>query len=184
MSVLRSRHPLPDLLPGIQGSPIHVRFRADLSISRGRLLSRVEAGQPVHAATFLRKRLIVLDSALLAEPEELNRILLHEIWHFVWLRLGNPSRRAWESILAAEFRGGAHGELGWSAEWRKNLLVPHDPARRTRRWREYACESFCDSGAWVLSASRTHREHTLTSPHRRLRAKWFRNLLLACPLPV
>ena len=160
----------------LRGSPIEVRFVDDPRAFRGRLLTGDERGRPVHAGTFLRKRLIVLDRALLAAPREFDRIFIHELFHFAWLRLGNSSRRDWERLLAAEIRSGAKGELGWSAEWRKLELRRHDVARRTRRWREYACESFCDTAAWILSRGR-HAEHTLTAGARRPRRQWFCNFL-------
>ena len=96
----------------------------------------------VHAGTFLRRREIVLDAGLLACPGELARILIHELYHFVWLRLDNHTRRSYEDLVAEEIRKSARGELGWSAEWRKWDLRRADPAGRTRRWREYCCESF------------------------------------------
>jgi hypothetical protein len=131
----------------------------------------------VHAGSFLRKRLVVLDRALLEAPRELARIVAHELFHFAWLRLGNPSRRAWERLLAAEIRAGVKGELGWSAEWRKDELRRPDPARRTRRWRAYACESFCDTAAWLLAGAGRHAEFTLPAGARRARRRWFSNLL-------
>ena len=159
-----------------RGAPIEVRFLDDPRAWRGRLLTGDERGRPVHAGTFLRRRLIVLDRALLDAPRELARILAHELFHFVWLRLGNPSRREWEKLLAAEIRAGAAGELGWSAEWRKGELRRPDRARRTRRWREYACESFCDTAAWLLCGGR-HTQFTLGKQARAARRAWFCNLL-------
>ena len=92
--------------------PLRVRFLASPRAYRGRLKSGSGPGTPVHAGTFLRKREIVLDTALLASPGELLRILTHEMYHFVWLRLGNPARASYERLLAAEIRRGARGELG------------------------------------------------------------------------
>jgi hypothetical protein len=131
----------------------------------------------VHAGSFLRKRLMVLDRALLETPAELARIVAHELFHFAWLRLGNSTRRAWERLLESEMRSGVEGELGWSAEWRKAELRRPDLARRTRRWRQYACESFCDTAAWLLAGAGKHAEFTLSSPARRARRRWFGNLL-------
>jgi hypothetical protein len=124
----------------------------------------------------MRQRKIVLDRALLDTPREFGRILAHELFHFVWLRLGNPVRHDWERLLAAEIRSGARGELGWSAESRKRALSRADRVRRTRRWREYICESFCDTAAWMLSAGR-HAEFTLAAAARRARRQWFCNFL-------
>lgn len=117
---------------------------------------------------------MILDSALLDDPAEMARILGHELFHFVWIRLGNPVRRSWENVLEAEFEARARGELGWSAEVRKRNLRAGDLSRRTRRWREYVCESFCDSAACFLAAA-DHPEFTLALRYRRYRANWFRN---------
>ena len=104
-----------------------MRFLPCLTAHRGRLLSEdEETGQPVFAGSFLRKREIVLDSALLDDAGERARILLHELFHFVWLRLGNPGRREWSLVLEREFSSRARGELGWSSEWRKRALLAAD----------------------------------------------------------
>ncbi len=73
-----------------------------------------------------------------------------------------------------ELRHRARGELGWSAEWRKKALGIEDPARRTRRWREYCCESFCDTAAWLFAEAGEHEELTLGKSHREARREWFR----------
>jgi hypothetical protein len=146
-----------------EGEPIEVRYRAGL---------RDTAGNPAHAATYLRRRLIVLDRALLRQRREQRRILLHELFHFVWVRLGNPRRLAWESLLREEWRKGARGEAGWSAEWRKRELSARDVAARTRRWREYCCESFCDTAAAIYTGETG--ENTLAARWRPGRAGWFR----------
>ena len=119
-----------------------VRYRAGLVDT---------AGNPAHAATFIRKRLILLDKALRDDPAEHARILCHERFHFIWARLGNPLRLSWETLLKSE--GQARGETGWSAEWRRQKLIPADLANRTRKWREYCCESFCDTAAWVITGA-------------------------------
>ena len=54
----------------------------------------------VHAATFIRQRRIVLDAELLRSDAELRRILIHELFHFVWARLANAVRRSFEELLA------------------------------------------------------------------------------------
>jgi hypothetical protein len=160
----------------LRGEPIEVRFVDDPRAWRGRLLTAGERGRPVHAGTFLRRRLIVLDCALIRAPREFSRILVHELFHFAWLRLGNPLRREWERLLETEIRAGVRGELGWSAGWRKDELRRADSAHRTPRWREYACESFCDTAAWVLAGGR-HGEFTLAARARGPRRRWFCNLL-------
>ncbi|MGQ9917248.1 MAG: hypothetical protein ACUVS7_07510, partial [Bryobacteraceae bacterium] len=118
---------------------------------RGRLHLGKGPGQPVHAASFLRRRWVVLDRELADDPDELARVALHEIFHFVWIRLNNGERRRWEHLIAGETAAGARGELGWSAEWRRNALRQDDLRRRSRRWRDYVCESFCDSAAWAFA---------------------------------
>ena len=133
-------------------------------------------GSPVHAGTFLSQNLIVLDSALKKRPRELRRILLHELAHFTWWRLGNPKRLSYERLLAAELEKNIAGELGWSSEWRKQELSPADRKQRTRKWREYCCESFCDSAAWFHSAPGRHPEWTLPASSRKARRAFLRAL--------
>jgi hypothetical protein len=160
-------------MPPVAGRPIRIAFRPALTAKGGVLLSRKDAGMPVHAATFIRRRRIVLDSGLKTQPRELERILLHEIFHFVWLRLGNSKRRSYENLIAKELRRRAPGELGWSAEMRKRKLSIRDRVARTRLWREYCCESFCDSAAWLLAGLSRHAEFTLPRFHRGARRRWF-----------
>ena len=143
-----------------------MEFLPKLTSSRGRLHSGHPRGQAVHAGTFLRKRTIVMDAELMREPAEFQRILIHELFHFVWMRLGNPRRRAWQQLIENELKQGARGELGWSAEWRKLT------GRRSGRiWREYLAESFCDTAAWFY-ARQTHDEFTLAERFRASRARW------------
>lgn len=117
---------------------------------------------------------MALDRALSERPRELARIFVHELFHFAWIHLGNGERRDWEAVLMAE-RG--RGELGWSAELRKLKLTPSDAANRTRRWREYACESFCDTAAWLFAGAARHEEVTLAARWRERRKRWFRRFL-------
>jgi hypothetical protein len=124
---------------------------------------------PVHAGAFLRERRIALDCT----PAEFPRIFVHELFHFVWLRAGNRVRHSYEEVLRREHQAKARGELGWSAEWRKQRLGAGDIARRTRRWREYCCESFCDTAAWMYSGVRRHDEFTLSRRYRGFRQRWF-----------
>lgn len=123
----------------------------------------------VHAAAFLRERRIAFDCA----RREFPRILVHELFHFVWLRAGNTVRRSFEELLRREREAGARGELGWSAEWRKRALAPADITVRTRKWREYCCESFCDTAAWMYSGTVAHSEFTLSRRFRDFRQRWF-----------
>ena len=171
-------------LPAAHGEPIRFSFRPALSAHRGGLLSGKKRGSEVHAATFLREREVVLESELLRNPRELSRIVVHEIFHFAWLRLGNPRRLSFEQIIRQEMERRVRGELGWSAETRKESLAPGDRRQRTRRWREYACESFCDTAAWLFSGVREHEEFTLASRSRIARAAWFRNAGLGSGISI
>ena len=166
--------------PRIEGLPIEITFWRTLRAHRGKLLvGEEERGREVHAASFLRRRRIVLDSDLLKRLAELRRIPTHELFHFAWVRLGNPRRQSFERLLQGEMRGRVRGELGWSAEHLKTALDRGDPADRTRRWRGYVCESFCDTGAWMFSSSKPrHGEFTLSARARRKRREWFENLAI------
>lgn len=150
-------------MPPLVGAPVQVGVVRGLRDRRG----------PVHAGTFLRERRIALDCTRAEFP----RIFVHEVAHFIWLRLGNPARRSYEDVVRAEIAGAARGELGWSAEWRKNALRARDIAGRTRRWRDYCCESFCDTAAWLYSGIGRHREFTLGARRRRARRTWFAEVL-------
>jgi hypothetical protein len=83
-----------------------------------------------------------------------------------------------------ELRCGISGELGWSAEWRKLALKPSDVTKRTRRWREYCCESFCDTAAALYSGVRRHSEFTLPVAGRRARRAWFDSQIGGKPVPI
>src|SRR5713226_3326833 len=145
-----------------------------LAEKRRKLLVGVdEEDSGMHAAAFVVRRHIVIDEALFRR-RDLARILYHEIFHFVWARLGNPLRLSYEHLLESEWKEGARGELGWSAEQRKLALAPTDVRRRTRQWADYICESFCDSAAWFcLGARRNHPEWTLKQRFRSRRRRWF-----------
>ena len=135
-------------VPTLRGTPIRVVLEAQLTASRGRLLSgSPQFGHPVHAASFIRQRKIVIETQLLGQPELFRFILLHEIFHFVWARLGNGKRAAWTRIIEREREVEAKGELGESASIKKSLR----PQPGTRLWRDYVCESFCDSAAHFYS---------------------------------
>jgi len=147
------------VLPPLDGRPVRVAVRRSLG--------------PYHASTSIRRRTILLDGGVLARRGEFERILIHELFHFVWVRLSNAVRHDWEDVLRAEVRGGRRGELGWSSEWRKDSLAPDSSRRRDARWRRYACESFCDTAAWIFAGIRTHDEFTLRSRARETRRRWF-----------
>ncbi|MGA3027400.1 MAG: hypothetical protein ABSF98_21795 [Bryobacteraceae bacterium] len=165
---------LPRRVPVFDGPGIRVTFREDLRTAGRRLYSgprarRMRGGQEVHAATFIRQRRIVLDRALLRRRGELGRILVHELFHFVWVRLSNAQRDGYGAALADELEARARGELGWSAQMRKGMLA----SRAGRAWREYVCESFCDTAAWLYSGVKRHQEFTLAPRFRERRAAWF-----------
>jgi hypothetical protein len=153
---------------------VYIRFRPALTADRRHLYSNSSLGQPVFAGSFIRKREIILDRELERQPRELARILVHELFHFAWVRLGNPARRAYEAIVRGEWKQRARGELGWSAESRKRALRVHAPGARSPAWRDYLCESFCDTAAWLYSGVRRHPEYTLAARHRERRRDWFR----------
>ena len=166
----RSVKSLQQRLPDFEGRAIRIRFLPGLTAGSRKLYSKRSYGRPVYAGTFIRKRRMVLDSELAEKPRELARILTHELFHFVWARLGNQKRRSYEELLRQEWKERARGELGWSAESRKSIL-PRRPDRA--HWRDYLCESFCDTAAWMYSGVDRHPEFTLANRHRDRRAEWF-----------
>jgi hypothetical protein len=171
--------------PLFEGRPIRLRFLPDLRRCRGKLLSGSTIGEEVHAAADLERRVIILDRALTSSDGELRRILLHEIFHFVWRRLSTHGRRGYEALIANEFGSGARGELGWSSEMRKRRLAWTDTVSRNRRWREYLCESFCDTASWVYADMTDHPEFTLAPRFRRRRRTWLVTFVSQCTrLPV
>ncbi len=173
--------PVARTLPDFDGRAIEVAFLPALRARRGRLHSGAsEPGQPVHAASFIRERKIVLDSSLRSSRGELTRVLLHELFHFAWARLGNPARRSFERVLEAELAVHARGELGWSAETRKRICQ----SGGRRAWRDYLCESFCDSAAWFFGGLRRHEEVTLAKRHRERRAAWFAGRFAGPSIPI
>jgi hypothetical protein len=164
-------------LPPFAGNPISLSFQPQLTAYRGGLLSgSPQLGVEVHAAAFIRRRQIVMENALLRNPDTLRLILTHEIFHFVWARLGNSPRREYADILARELRAGARGELGESAGIKKDALgkLPFDSElSKSDRWRDYVCESFCDTAAYFYSESLGHAEFQLAARWRQIRRRWF-----------
>ncbi len=167
--------PIAAMLPALEGSPVTVAVREELHVKRGRLAPEGAGAHSVSGAANIRARQILLESALFDQPAELRRILVHELFHFVWVRLPNQVRREYEEIVRREIEGRARGELGWSAEQRKFALSQPDSANRTRKWRDYICESFCDTAGWWFGSLENHPEFTLARRHRTRRADWYRN---------
>jgi len=162
-AVLKARaRPVLRRLPCLVGQPIRIHQHPGLRDRHG----------PVHAGAFLRERRIAFD----CRAREFARIFTHEVFHFVWLRLGNARRRSYEALVRREIAVGARGELGWPSEYRKRDLRDGDAGRRSRRWREYCCESFCDSAAWLYSGVRRHEEFTLSGRYSAGRRGWFAKL--------
>lgn len=157
-------------LPPVAGAAIRLHAVNNLMDARG----------AVHAAAYLRERRIAFDCTAAEFP----RIFVHELFHFVWARAGNPARWRYERLLREERRARARGELGWSAEWRKRALTAAEVRGRGRRWREYCCESFCDTAAWLYSGTARHPEFTLGAEWRRRRKTWFLREVGGGPLPV
>ena len=167
------------------GDPIRIRFLASLTADRRRVYSKQSRGQPVHAGTHIRTREIVLDSDLVGHTKEMARILTHEVFHFTWVRLGNRNRKLYGEMIRREFAEGARGELGWSAEWRKRLLRERSgDAYSGSLWREYLCESFCDTAAWMFAGIAKHDEFTLAQRYRSRRARWFQSMLSGSRIPI
>jgi hypothetical protein len=128
----------------------------------------------VHAASFLRDRKIILDTDLLGRPRLLRLILLHEIFHFVWVRLGNGKRQEFAAMLKREQISRASGEIGESSGVLKQRLLDRGAPCTSRAWRDYVCESFCDTGAWLYAGARTQSGGTLAARWRDRRERWFR----------
>ena len=155
------------MLPPLSGPPIRVELRNSLG--------------PHHAATSIPRRLILLDRGVLSTRGDFERILIHEIFHFAWVRLSNQSRRDWETLLSSERQ---KGELGWSAEWRKLKLTVSDRRQRTPKWKRYARESFCDSAAYLFSELKHHDEFTLPQKSRLARKSWFQKTFASRPIAI
>jgi hypothetical protein len=162
--------PLLARLPRMAGQPVSIRDGPGLVDRRG----------PVHAGAFLRSRRILVNCSRV----EFARVFVHELFHFVWLRLGNSRRWSYEDLIDAELAAHARGELGWSAEWRKAALGAAYRRNRSRVWREYCCESFCDSAAWLYSGRRVHEEFTLAPRFCGRRRDWFTHIAESGPLSI
>lgn len=157
-------------LPPLVGKPLRLEIRPTLTACGGKLLTKQpNRGHAVFAASFIKRREIVVEEELLTESKALRGILMHELFHFVWVRAGNEVRRNYAVLLSEELVRGARGELGESSEVSKSKLS--GPGHGTQ-WKHYVCESFCDTAAWYFSGNRNGTAH-LGRGWRKGRADWF-----------
>ena len=158
------------------GSPIHLEFLPALTAHRGALLSKGGRGRPVYAASFLRERRVVLEDSLTRDPPRLRLIFTHEVLHFAWWRLGNTRRTDFGALLTEECAARPRGELGESSLVAKDAYLSGSGEGKPRLWRDYVCESFCDTGAWLFSGVEDHDSFQLAARWKSRRAAWFRSL--------
>ncbi len=123
----------------------------------------------MHAASYIRERSIVLESCLLKNRSLFRFILVHELFHFVWVRLNNAKRAEFGQILSRERKSKAKGELGESSEARK----AQRPEPGSALWKDYACESFCDTAAFFYSGVNRCSTTALSDPWLSRRKRWF-----------
>jgi hypothetical protein len=165
-------------LPAIAGSPLALEFLPQLTAERGKLLSGQPArGIAVYAASFIPQRRIVIEAELLQQPDTLRLCLTHEIFHFVWPRLGNRLRDLYRQVLADEQACHARGEIGESSSVAKSRLP--DSAKFPANLplaRHYACESFCDTAAWLYSGVNSHPQFKLAARWRERRKSYFETI--------
>ncbi|WP_155121451.1 hypothetical protein [Bryobacter aggregatus] len=110
-----------------------------------------------------------MDLSLVDHAPDLVAIFAHEVYHFVWRRLGHPLRAEWMELLNTEKRP---KHAGLSSELRYAEFL----ARKTKAaWKNYGCEAFCDTAA-VLS----HTE----KPISLRRKQWFLRLIKERKLPL
>lgn len=157
----------------VANAPIFVEATPSLTAHRGRLLTGEARGTPIHAASFIRQRRIILESQLLSNPAAAQSILLHELFHFIWTRLGNAHRRSFTHLIAQEIVRHAAGEIGESCAVAKSRWKSHSSLTL---WKNYVCEAFCDTGACIYSSKPP--SHTLAGRWLARRRAWF---LCNCP---
>ncbi len=127
----------------------------------------------MYAASLIRERKIILERALLVHRGTFRLILIHELFHFVWPRLGNSSRKSFEALLFEEEKHGARGDLGESSGVKKKLLSRPDGAARPGLWRDYVCECFCDTAAWFYARLEPDEGFQLAKRWKDRRREWF-----------
>jgi hypothetical protein len=76
----------------------------------------------------------------------------------------NSLRSSYAALVGEEQRNKARGELGESALVRKRLAPDS---------RDYLCESFCDTAAWLYAPTSTRLHATLAKRWRLRRGAWF-----------
>jgi hypothetical protein len=161
-------------LPLKPSSPVQLAFLPELTAHRGKLLSGTNRGTPVYAASFFRKRRIVLETGLLSSPAILRFVFVHELFHFAWVRLGNRRRDEYSHLLRQEIDAHARGELGESSAVKKEELQrKFDLGVGSGLWRDYVCESFCDSAGSMFTAGPVHKGLKLGKTWTALRREWF-----------
>jgi hypothetical protein len=109
-------------------------------------------------------------------------IFVHEMFHFVWARLSSSRRNEFRELLLTELKAKTRGELGDSAARKKQDLSLDDARLNTHPWRDYTCESFCDTAAWVYAGVAKHEAFRLAQRWRRRRAAWFKATFQGCCL--
>ena len=174
--------------------------RTSVFINENPLLQTDRSRNHPHAVSFIPERYVVLDAGLFRRRIELGRILYHEFCHFIWPRLGNPKRRQFETLIRRELRDRVRGELGYSSEYRKAGITAHgakpggrsaagdgkkltavSASARRRRWLDYVCESFCDTGSYILlnrERRKHHSEYTLSRAARLRRDRVWSEVVL------
>ncbi|MBI4465463.1 MAG: hypothetical protein HY647_12220 [Acidobacteria bacterium] len=160
--------------------------RGTVRINETVVAAKATPGTHTHAVSYIVEQYVILEESLFSSRVELGRILYHELCHFLWPRLGNPKRQEFAALLEREFHRGTRGELGYSSEWRKQKMGTTDgvqlqEVRSQLLWRDYVCESFCDTGSFVLLGSErraTHSEYTLSSAARKRRVRLWARLVL------
>lgn len=182
---LHTRLPRLEVVPAAAIVRIGGKILLDAG-SEARRGPRVRGDLSTQAVSYVRERVLVLHRRLLRRRWLGQRLFYHELCHFLWPRLGAGARRGFVAYLRRELKCGVRGELGYSAQHRKARL-PVGQARLARRgrpsnnaWREYVCESFCDTGAYALAQAAglggclRSVEFTLARRHRgeRLAAWW------------
>lgn len=161
---------------------VRISGRILLEASRdGRRGLRVAGDCSTQAVSYVRERVLVLHRRLLRQRWLGQRLFYHELCHFLWPRLAAGARRRYLKHLRRELAQAVRGELGYSAQDRKRRRLRR--VRSGSAWREYACESFCDTGAYALAraaglgARLRSVEFTLAPRHRPGRlAAWQRAL--------